>query len=111
MRVTVLGPWGAYPKSREATAGYLLEIEDQKNLIYCGSGVISVLQQYISLHDLTAVFISHHHYDHVADVGCLQYACLIDTDLDKRKVDLPVCVADVVGEIPYVKGSIIKYIR
>lgn len=94
LKITVLGPWGAYPKVGEATAGYLLEVEGQKVLIDCGSGVLATLQKYIALHELTAVFVSHHHFDHVADLGCLQYACLIDTDLKKRDENLRVFIAD-----------------
>lgn len=94
MKLTVLGPWGAYPKAGEASAGYLLEIADKKILLDCGSGVLSVLQKYIPLHELSAVFISHHHHDHVADLGCLQYARLIDTDLGIRKNELNLFIAD-----------------
>lgn len=93
MKITVLGPWGAYPKAGEATAGYLLEHENGKILIDCGSGVLSRLQSLITLNQLTGVFISHAHYDHIADLGCLQYACLIDTDLERRAQALPIYIA------------------
>jgi ribonuclease BN (tRNA processing enzyme) len=94
MKITVLGPWGAYPKAGEATAGYLLEHEDEKILIDCGSGVLAQLQKYIALSEITAVIISHTHFDHIADLGCLQYACLIDTDLGLRTSTLPIYIAD-----------------
>jgi ribonuclease BN (tRNA processing enzyme) len=93
MKLTLIGPWGAYPRAGEATAGYLLEHGDEKILIDCGSGVLSKLQSYIALNQLTSVFISHMHHDHVADLGCLQYACLIDTDLKRRAKPLPIYVA------------------
>ncbi|QGQ98327.1 MBL fold metallo-hydrolase [Paenibacillus psychroresistens] len=94
MKITVLGPWGAYPKAGEATAGYLLEHEDEKILIDCGSGVLAQLQKHIQLSEVTAVIISHTHFDHIADLGCLQYACLIDTDLGNRTSILPIYMAD-----------------
>jgi ribonuclease BN (tRNA processing enzyme) len=94
MKITVLGPWGAYPKAGEATAGYLLEFENEKILIDCGSGVLAQLQKYTKLSELTAVIISHTHFDHVADLGCLQYACLIDTDLGLRTSTLSIFAAD-----------------
>jgi ribonuclease BN (tRNA processing enzyme) len=94
MKITVLGPWGAYPKAGEATAGYLLEHEEEKILIDCGSGVLAQLQKYIKLSEITAVIISHTHFDHIADLGCLQYACLIDTDLGLRTSILPIYIAD-----------------
>lgn len=93
MKITILGPWGAYPKAGEATAGYLLEHEGFKYLIDCGSGVLTQLQKTVPLYDLDAVLISHDHYDHVADLGCLQYAALIDTDLGERKEALPIYLA------------------
>jgi ribonuclease BN (tRNA processing enzyme) len=94
MKVTVLGQWGAYPKAGEATAGYLLEHDNEKILIDCGSGVLAQLQKYIKLSELSAVIVSHTHFDHIADLGCLQYACLIDTDLGLRASTLPIYIAD-----------------
>lgn len=108
MKLTVIGPWGAYPKAGDATASYLLEVDDQKILIDCGSGVLSNLQKFLPIHELTAVFVSHQHFDHVADLGCLQHACLIDSDLFKRQHALPIYVAQEGEEsLPYkvIKGS------
>jgi ribonuclease BN (tRNA processing enzyme) len=39
---------------------------------------------------LDAVILSHYHADHVADLGCLQYAARIDLDLGRRKKPLVV---------------------
>jgi len=97
MKVTVLGPWGAYPEAGEATAGYLLEYNQRSLLIDCGSGVLAQLQKIKPLYELDGVLISHRHHDHVADLGCLQYACLIDMDLGRRNVELPLYVAEEPG--------------
>lgn len=103
MKITVLGPWGAYPAAGGATAGYLLEFNGNRVLLDCGSGVLSILQNYMPLNELGAVVISHTHHDHVADLGCLQYACIIDTDLNKRTKALPIYVAGLqpTGHNPY----------
>ncbi|MCD1260704.1 MBL fold metallo-hydrolase [Paenibacillus athensensis] len=93
MHITILGPWGAYPQAGEATAGYLLETDDNRVLLDCGSGVLAGLQKRLSLDELTHVMITHAHYDHIADLGCLQYACLIDKDLERRQADLPIYMA------------------
>ncbi|MBW7476800.1 MBL fold metallo-hydrolase [Paenibacillus oenotherae] len=114
MRLTLLGPWGAYPKAGEATAGYLIEHGGRNILIDCGSGVLAKLQQYKRLDELDAVYISHGHYDHVADLGCLQYACLIDTDLGRRSSVLPIHFAsERDGRIPFqsMSGSEIRRIE
>ncbi|TYP71403.1 ribonuclease BN (tRNA processing enzyme) [Paenibacillus methanolicus] len=111
MKVTVLGPWGAFPKAGEATAGYLLETGGGKRyLIDCGSGVLSALQRIIPLHALDGAFVSHRHYDHTADLGCLQYGCLIESDLALRQGNLPIYFAgESEAEIAYksMKGSVI----
>ncbi|MCQ6558796.1 MBL fold metallo-hydrolase [Paenibacillus mendelii] len=113
MRITVLGPWGAYPKAGDATAGYLVEYDNRSMLVDCGSGVLAQLQNYKPLHDLNSVLISHRHYDHIADLGCFQYACLIDTDLERRSEPVPIYIAeDPDRELPYksMKGSSIERI-
>lgn len=90
MKITTIGWWGAYPDANEATSGYLLESEGYRVLIDCGSGVLSRLQNYIRLQDLDAVILSHYHWDHVADIGCLQYASRILMDLGQREKPLPI---------------------
>lgn len=84
MNLTVLGYWGAYPEKGEATAGYLLQTGKHNLLIDCGSGVLAQLFKYLTVDELDAVILSHYHYDHVADLGCLQYAVMIAQQLGKR---------------------------
>ncbi|MDR6552597.1 MBL fold metallo-hydrolase [Paenibacillus qinlingensis] len=108
MKIRVIGRWGAFPKAGEATSGYLLEVGNHKILLDCGSGVLSALQKFIELKELTSVFLSHRHYDHMADLGCLQYACLIDMDLQRRDTPLRLLTAEEIEEewsIPVMKGT------
>ncbi|MDX9784505.1 MAG: MBL fold metallo-hydrolase [Spirochaetia bacterium] len=88
--LTVIGHWGAYPSRGEATSCYLLQAEDTSVLLDCGSGALSVLQEHMSLAAVDAVILSHYHADHIADLGCLQYAARIDTDLKRRMKPLRV---------------------
>ncbi|KYH34623.1 ribonuclease BN [Clostridium tepidiprofundi DSM 19306] len=74
MKVTIIGCCGAYPDANKATSGYLVETDNTKLLLDCGSGVLSLLQNYISIEELDAVILSHYHGDHTADVQSLQYA-------------------------------------
>ncbi|MCP4627916.1 MAG: MBL fold metallo-hydrolase [bacterium] len=90
MKITIIGWWGAYPSADEATSGYLLETEGFSVLLDCGSGVLAQLQKYIKLQDIDAVVLSHYHSDHVADIGCLQYAARILMDLGQRKQSLKI---------------------
>jgi ribonuclease BN (tRNA processing enzyme) len=43
------------------------------------------LQNYLDLEQLDAVVLSHYHWDHIADIGCLQYASRVLMDLGKRE--------------------------
>lgn len=89
-KVRVLGCWGAYPAPGEATSGYLLESGRERILVDCGSGVLSRFFQVCPIEDLTAVMISHHHYDHAADLGVLYHALLVARLSGKRMRPLPI---------------------
>jgi ribonuclease BN (tRNA processing enzyme) len=90
IKLTIIGWWGAYPEAGQATAGYLLQTSQSNILLDCGSGVLSQLQQYIELEKIDAVVLSHYHNDHVADLGCLQYATRALIDMGKRESPLDI---------------------
>ncbi|MCM3567817.1 MBL fold metallo-hydrolase [Neobacillus mesonae] len=90
MKLTVIGPWGGYPKKNAASAGYLLEHDGFHLLMDCGSGVLSKLQNVLEPEELDAVIISHYHPDHIADIGVLQHARLIQGFLGKDFPTLPI---------------------
>ncbi|MGI8314491.1 MBL fold metallo-hydrolase [Halobacillus mangrovi] len=90
MKVTVIGYWGAYPAAGSATSGYLFESDGFTMLVDCGSGVLSRLQQFKKVTDLDAVVLSHYHHDHIADIGALQYACLVQNTLNETEEILPI---------------------
>jgi ribonuclease BN (tRNA processing enzyme) len=90
MKVTIIGHWGGFPKVGEATSGYLIEHDDYKLLLECGSGVLSSLQKVVDLGSLNAVLVTHYHYDHCCDLGPLQYARQIKTQLGEINNPLPI---------------------
>lgn len=90
MRLTIIGFWGGFPGKKEASSGYLIEHEGFKLLLDCGSGVLAQLQEYIKPSELDAVLLSHFHPDHIADIGVLQHALLIDQMLGNEKKPLPI---------------------
>ena len=90
MKLTVIGFWGGYPKVNAASTGYLLEHDGYKVLIDCGSGVLAKLQNVVEPDELDAVIISHYHPDHIADIGVLQHARLIQGYLGKTMSNLPI---------------------
>ncbi|MBN8209245.1 MBL fold metallo-hydrolase [Bacillus sp. NTK071] len=90
MKVTVLGPWGGYPKAGEASAGYLVQHDGYNLLIDCGSGVLSQLQHYLPVEELDSVVISHYHPDHIADTGVLYHGRLIQSKIGSELPVLPI---------------------
>lgn len=90
MKVTVIGHWGGFPKVGEATSGYLIQHDNFNLLLECGSGVVSSLQKVLDLSKLDAVLITHYHCDHCCDVGPLQYARQIKTQLGEINTPLPI---------------------
>ncbi|GAB3060403.1 MBL fold metallo-hydrolase [Virgibacillus ainsalahensis] len=90
MKLTVIGCWGGYPAPGGATSAYLLEKKDFSLLIDAGSGALSKLQYYKSVSDLDAVILSHYHHDHIADIGVLQYARLVQFYVTGSKKELPI---------------------
>ena len=87
MKLTVIGRWGGFPAPGEATAGYLLEHDGYSLLLECGSGVIASLGSIIDLKTLAAVLVTHYHYDHFCDIGPLQYARIVKTQLGLINAD------------------------
>ena len=73
MKLHLFGINGPFPESRGATSGYLLEAGDSLLQFDLGSGVLSALTALTAPESVTALFVSHWHFDHVADVPVLMY--------------------------------------
>lgn len=73
MRLHLLGVNGPFPESGGATSGYLLEAGDSLFQFDLGSGVLSALTALTAPEELTALLLTHWHYDHAADMGVLEY--------------------------------------
>src|SRR5690625_3957757 len=90
MKLTVIGFWGGFPAANGATSCYLLEKDNFTLMIDAGSGSLSKLQNHTSPAELNAVIISHYHQDHIADIGVLQYARLVNYYVTGEKRILPI---------------------
>ena len=73
MKLHLLGVNGPFPASRGATSGYLLEAGDNLFQFDLGSGVLGALTALTAPESLTALFVSHWHFDHAADAPVLMY--------------------------------------
>jgi ribonuclease BN (tRNA processing enzyme) len=84
IRWTTLGS-APYPKADEPCSGYLLQGGGANVLVDVGGGTLGPLQHLINLDDLHAVWISHLHADHFADMPLLYYAFAY-SDKPMRKI-------------------------
>jgi len=72
--VTVLGTATPYPLPGRACSGYLLAAGDTRVWVDAGPGSLANLQRHTSLPQLDAIWISHLHVDHCADLLGAFYA-------------------------------------
>ncbi len=88
MKLIVLGSGTCVPSLKRNAPGYYLEAKDCKILIDCGSGTLLQLERAgKSYKNIDAVFITHKHPDHFADLMPLIHA-LRATPKFKRRKDL-----------------------
>lgn len=71
MRFTVLGGCGAWPDAGQACSGYLVEHDGFTLLVDVGYATVPRLLQRVTAEQVDAVFISHGHPDHCADLNPL----------------------------------------
>lgn len=90
MKLTVIGCWGGYPAPDQASSTYLVEKDGYAMVIDMGSGGLAKLQKYIHVLDIHAVVLSHYHADHIADVGVLQHARLVQAAVTGKEKVLPI---------------------
>ena len=87
MRLTVLGSCGAYPEAGQACSGYLVEHDGFRLLVDLGYAVVPRLFEHLTAAGVDAVFISHGHPDHCADLNPLLRARVLG---DEELPPLPV---------------------
>lgn len=75
MKLTILGSGSPEAYIRRASTGYLLEIGTDKILFDCGGGVVDNLIRSNRLpKDITHLFFTHYHSDHMMDYARLVHA-------------------------------------
>lgn len=72
MRLTVLGSGASHAVAGQACSGYLVESGDTRVLFDCGNGAIANSYEVTDPYSIDAVFITHNHPDHYADIYSLQ---------------------------------------
>ncbi|MFF9064809.1 MBL fold metallo-hydrolase [Streptomyces sp. NPDC014891] len=76
LRLTVLGSATPFPRPGNACSGYLVEGGGVRVWVDAGTGTLAELQRHTDLGDIDAVWISHLHADHSADLLTYFYALL-----------------------------------
>lgn len=79
MRLTVLGACGAWPEAGSASSGYLVEQDGFRLLLDVGYATFPRLLLRIAAEQVDAVFVSHRHPDHCADLNPLLRARRLST--------------------------------
>ncbi|RJL34437.1 MBL fold metallo-hydrolase [Bailinhaonella thermotolerans] len=74
MRLTALGTATPYPRPDHACSGYLLEAGEARVWVDAGPGTLANLQRHAAVDELSAIWISHLHADHTADLLPAFYA-------------------------------------
>lgn len=77
MKITILGSDAAYAGKNSACSSYLLSSGGKNYLIETGPGCVSGLQNYIPIHKIDGIFLSHLHADHISDIYTLRYAVYV----------------------------------
>lgn len=80
VRLTVLGGCGAWPEAGQGCSGYLVEHDGFRLLIDPGYATVPRLLQLVAAGGVDAVFVSHGHPDHCADLNPLLRARAMGDD-------------------------------
>ncbi|MEU2630138.1 ankyrin repeat domain-containing protein [Kitasatospora sp. NPDC007106] len=76
LRLTVLGSAPPYPAADNPCSGYLVSCGGGQVWVDAGSGTLGPLQRHARLDELDAIWISHLHADHCADLLTAHYGAL-----------------------------------
>jgi ribonuclease BN (tRNA processing enzyme) len=86
MKLIVLGSGTCVPSLKRNAPGYYLEAKGRQVLVDCGSGTLLQLERAEkSYKDIDAVFITHLHPDHFADLMPLIHALLATPGFKRKK--------------------------
>jgi ribonuclease BN (tRNA processing enzyme) len=90
MELIILGTCAAFAGKDEACSSYLLRLGGRTFVIDTGPGSFGVLQRYIHYKELSGVFLSHLHADHVSDIYTMRYAVFVAQRDGMVKGPLPI---------------------
>jgi ribonuclease BN (tRNA processing enzyme) len=72
MKLTILGSGTVAPSGSRNSAGYFVELPDAQIMIDCGAGTVHALARFgLRWEQMTHLFISHFHVDHIGELASL----------------------------------------
>lgn len=75
MKLTILGSGTVVPNGERNSSGYFIESDDARIMLDCGAGTVHALSRYrLRWEQMTHLFVSHFHVDHVGELASLFFA-------------------------------------
>jgi ribonuclease BN (tRNA processing enzyme) len=72
IKLTILGSGTVVPNGERNSSGYFVELSDARVMIDCGAGTVHALARYgLAWEEMTHLFISHFHVDHIGELASL----------------------------------------
>lgn len=86
MRLTIIGSSGSFPGPDSPASCYLVEVDGFRLLLDLGNGALGALQRHVDLYSVDAVYLSHMHTDHCADMCAYWVARMYAPDGTKPRI-------------------------
>jgi ribonuclease BN (tRNA processing enzyme) len=75
MKLTILGSGTVVPSGSRNSGGYFVELPDARIMMDCGAGTVHALARFgLPWEQMTDLFISHFHVDHIGELASLLFA-------------------------------------
>lgn len=86
VRITILGSGTAAPNGFRNSAGYLVQTSDANVMLDCGAGTVHALARYgLPWEQITHLFVSHFHVDHIGELASLFFAFKWGREVDRDR--------------------------
>ena len=86
MKLTILGSGTIVPNGSRNSSGYFVELPDARVMMDCGAGTMHALARYDRpWEQMTHLFISHFHIDHLGELASLFFAFRYGMKADRRE--------------------------
>lgn len=86
MELIILGTATPYPRADRACSGYVVRSGETTVWVDTGPGTLAQLQRFIALLDVDAIWLSHLHVDHCADLLAMYFALRFSDLSPQRKI-------------------------